>query len=1059
MWTPKRVLMLVAGFALFFGAYQIYNYFLGGIDGLPPLPAGYARLASNDRSARDVVPRTTNDIKERLVLAFGADEEIANCPIKLDIRMRGLVLAAKEYKILTDGRLWLKYFNLAHFGKQQREGQFPEINTVRSREAYITFDKPVSNPAEMTNRKIQVAELVDDVQIVNNRGTQARDDDLIVFTRGHLWYEEKLNSIYTNAVVELTDTKSKPEPTTVKATGMDITLVNEAAPPVAGKLNAAKDKNERISGVERIKLRQDVEMNLWMDQDSGFLGGAKSTPSADTKVAAQAAPPRATAADAKNAAAGPETAQKVQVVIKTLGPFVYDMTQERAQFDILQRPNSYSPDRVRVHRINEPTKWDQLDCDRLVLQFRRKQDAKTTGPRTTDASPEVLEIETAVATADAQRRVEVASDKENLWAFGAELTYDARTKQTVLRGKADAPEVQAMKDGNDIFAHEIWLSDAGSKGVNAKAPQQAVAKGPGRVDMLDRATGKRNLKAYWKNELLFGKDGDRDLLTLTGDAIFEDTEHAQHLKADRLKVWLQPADAGSDGAQQKRLPKRIEAIGHVRTQSAEMMIHDTDSLDILFDDSAVAAGPVGNQPPRAPEPSVSAPPAVTLTTPTPGSAPTAEPPPGSEQGKPKKPIDLQARSVRVHVRRAAGRNDLDQVFCEGAVQVHQDPETPADKGVDIRGQTLNLRHLADGNILVVTGENDRLAFVQFDKLQIRGPIVHINQITNRAQVDGLGSLKMPSDKNLDGQQLTQPKDLTIHWNKHMFFNGQDAQFQGGVQADQDNVRMLCQELLVWLDRPVSLRGGQKSDTPARVDKLVCDQQVRVDDTTREGQRLIRYQRIESKELNMDNDTGKVVAPGPGVVTLLQLGAKDDFLPARPGDAKSAAPANPAITVRSAAKVDEQLKMTKVYYLSRMDADKKKGISTFYDEVVVVHVPSENPDLVVDLNKPLPPGGFTMRCDKLSVFSSKLNERKNQEMIATGRVTLESQEFRGRADEVKYNENSDLVILEGKNGNKAELYRVLKPGGDPDVMRADKIWYWRRTNDTRIENGTGFRTGK
>ena len=38
MWTPKRVLILVGGFALFLVGYAIYSYFLGGIDGLPPLP-------------------------------------------------------------------------------------------------------------------------------------------------------------------------------------------------------------------------------------------------------------------------------------------------------------------------------------------------------------------------------------------------------------------------------------------------------------------------------------------------------------------------------------------------------------------------------------------------------------------------------------------------------------------------------------------------------------------------------------------------------------------------------------------------------------------------------------------------------------------------------------------------------------------------------------------------------------------------------------------------------------------------------------------------------------
>ena len=38
MWNPKRATLLVAGFVLFVVCYFVYAYFLGGIDGLPPLP-------------------------------------------------------------------------------------------------------------------------------------------------------------------------------------------------------------------------------------------------------------------------------------------------------------------------------------------------------------------------------------------------------------------------------------------------------------------------------------------------------------------------------------------------------------------------------------------------------------------------------------------------------------------------------------------------------------------------------------------------------------------------------------------------------------------------------------------------------------------------------------------------------------------------------------------------------------------------------------------------------------------------------------------------------------
>ena len=38
MWTPKRILILVGGLIFFLIGFAVYTYFLGAIDGLPPLP-------------------------------------------------------------------------------------------------------------------------------------------------------------------------------------------------------------------------------------------------------------------------------------------------------------------------------------------------------------------------------------------------------------------------------------------------------------------------------------------------------------------------------------------------------------------------------------------------------------------------------------------------------------------------------------------------------------------------------------------------------------------------------------------------------------------------------------------------------------------------------------------------------------------------------------------------------------------------------------------------------------------------------------------------------------
>src|SRR5262249_14698076 len=141
------------------------------------------------------------------------------------------------------------------------------------------------------------------------------------------------------------------------------------------------------TGVERVALRQDVEMHLFLDSDSGFLGNPKEGDGKDKgKKAASAAEPKPTVpalpldgnvtvqADVIQvpvpaAAAPPQP--KSHVVIKTQGPSNYDVARSHAQFDISEHRGPY-PNRVSVNRFRELGKSDELDCERLEIQFTPK---------------------------------------------------------------------------------------------------------------------------------------------------------------------------------------------------------------------------------------------------------------------------------------------------------------------------------------------------------------------------------------------------------------------------------------------------------------------------------------------------------------------------------------------------------------------------------------------------------------------------------------------------------------------------------------------------------------
>ena len=74
--------------------------FLGGINGLPSLPAAYLGTGTIDGDP-PIIGETITEKKLRD--AFGEDCEEAKRKIRLELGARGMVLAAQDFHILTEG--------------------------------------------------------------------------------------------------------------------------------------------------------------------------------------------------------------------------------------------------------------------------------------------------------------------------------------------------------------------------------------------------------------------------------------------------------------------------------------------------------------------------------------------------------------------------------------------------------------------------------------------------------------------------------------------------------------------------------------------------------------------------------------------------------------------------------------------------------------------------------------------------------------------------------------------------------------------------------------------
>jgi lipopolysaccharide export system protein LptA len=1081
------VLLLASGFVLFAFAYGVYSHFLGGIDGLPQLPGDYEPVAGVDPPPLPV--RQESGSRRKLKIAFGDDCPEVKYKFTLELAARGIVLAAEDARIV-DGKVVLTPFSMAIFGKDKGDGGLPEINTLRSKEAYLTFDKPITNIATVDgSRKIVAGELRGDIRVVNNRRTPQPDDDIWLDTQGPIYYEESRHLIWTDKEVHLRDLQSKPEPLDILGTELALYLTSETKPAEPAQ-HGQKKKQETVTGVERIQLGSNVMMNLWVDAHSGFLGTEKAAGAPKDAKDGKDIKDKKTAKPAKGANPESGQAERVKVVIRTQGPFVYDLRTDRATFAKSARP-ALADDLVNVDRLNDlEGTSDHLECDHLDIHFSRKNAATAASQ---DNRPEGLDIDTARATG---QEVKLKSDSEGLEAYGNDFFYDRIKHLSTLKGE---PKMYAFKEGNEIRAHELQLLDV-------KGAQQATALGDGTIQLLDKKTGKRSLEARWNDKLIYAKDGVYDVLTLHGDAAFVDPDQNQELRADLLKVWLEPAAPSAAATQDPndphgRKPHHLDAMGRVRGTGAELKIHDTERLVVWFRDvppSAVqlppalpaageklpAAGPTGtksgDKAQQKQQQQQQQPTGGGILPDLTGSVRGTQP--GQPAAK-KQPIDLSARLIDVHVLRTGPRNDLDKLYCEGTVRVHQDPSGPDDKGVDIQGDTLELTHHADGNVLAVTG---KFAIVQLNKISILGPEVNIDQTMNEVWVNGLGLMRMPSNSNLDGSKANQTSDLTVNWKDRMLFNGQNANFWGGIRAEQDTGRLLCHELQVTLDRKISLREGDKGKQPAKVQRLVCDREVWMEDVKRQAAKLLSVQTLECREMSMDNDpeTGEsdVAAEGPGRVRLFQQGSEQNNLVNGPqpggnqpgGTGKPQAPAKPArpaapvpaatakgkaaptaANAKGQAAQTEEYHLTEVAYQGRMRAQNQKGLATFYDQVRVIDVPTNNPDLKVN-DVHLPAGSMFLSCEKLEVLRHKqTNGDFTREMRAYKKVFIEAQEFSGHADIVKYDESKQIIILEGTDGHLAVLNKEKKVGVGRDEFKARKMYYNRITGDVRGDEVYGI----
>ena len=133
--------------------------------------------------------------------------------------------------------------------------------------------------------------------------------------------------------------------------------------------------------------------------------------------------------------------------------------------------------------------------------------------------------------------------------------------------------------------------------------------------------------------------------------------------------------------------------------------------------------------------------------------------------------------------------------------------------------------------------------------------------------------------------------------------------------------------------------------------------------------------------------------------------------------------------------------------------------TFNDDVHAARaaVASWSATLESDDPELLGPQAVVLRCDHLTTtdMSPVSGGGPAMEMMALGNVVAEGTYFTARAYRLTYAQAKELLILEGDGSSDAELDRQLHVGASASKYSAQKILFWPRLNQAKVEGVRSF----
>ena len=322
-------------------------------------------------------------------------------------------------------------------------------------------------------------------------------------------------------------------------------------------------------------------------------------------------------------------------------------------------------------------------------------------------------------------------------------------------------------------------------------------------------------------------------------------------------------------------------------------------------------------------------------------------------------------------------------------------------------------------------------------LRISAKKLTVDKDRNLLWADGPGSITLPTSVDLKGEKLSEPKDLVIQWTKDMLLDGKHADFHGDVRVSQDNAVLKCSDLYLTLDRSIASKDGQKEAQGARIEKVVCDLKVVLEEKRKDQSGNWRhFYRQTATQISLDHLDGPAIAIGKGKVEQLTVNSPmtDPRAPSR-------------------GKPEPEGKVLRVLFENRMFAGTKENVrqAKYYGNVELFHFAAD--DLGAEMNPGKPPkNGFYLRCNILHVSSRQVAKQPSALLKAEGNVFFRTSGFFAKAGTVTYDQSQESVIFEGSKGNAPVLYRKRPGQAEIQEITGTKILYNFKTGVIQVEGG-------